>query len=334
MRILLYGDVDLSLPGGLETHLRRLALGLGARGHNVEIYGRPAVLAPFRMVSAVEPKRYDIVHHHGGAWPRGLDVGRRYVRTLHFCTAAKMLNYVRLGRLRTLAHPGNWRGVAEEGASARRPGALIAVAARVVRDFQRWYGLDPTRAVVIPNGATFETPPESRVAIRARFGVPPGASVLLTIGRADFVKGHGLLERAWIAARPPDAVWVGVGGDAARREPGRIITGPLPHEEVVSWIHAADVAAMPSYYEGCSVAMLEMLAGNVFVLAHDVGNADEVIRDGDNGRIVAPEVRAWSAALADTLSHRPRGSGLDMRFRWEHIVEQTEAVYAGVVRGS
>lgn len=327
MRILLHAGVDLSLPGGLETHLRRLALGLAALGHEVEIFGRPAELSPFHMVSAVEPKRYDIVHHHGGAWPRGLDVGSRYVRTLHFCTAAKMANYVRLGRLRTLVNPGNWRGVAEERASAHRPGRRIAVAARVVRDFRHWYGLDPASAVVIPNGATFEPPAESRDAIRARFGVPAEAPVMLTVGRADFVKGHALLERAWNAARPAGAVWVGVGGDAPQREPGRIVTGPLPHRDVISWIHAADVAAMPSYYEGCSVAMLEMLAGGVFVLAHDVGNADEVIREGVNGRLVAPQLGAWSAALAETLEHPPRGGGLDAAYHWDAIVERTETVY-------
>ena len=52
-----------------------------------------------------------------------------------------------------------------------------------------------------------------------------------------------------------------------------------------------DAFALPSYYEGCSVALLEMLAGGLFTLAHDVGNAAEVIRPGANGEIVPREVR-------------------------------------------
>jgi glycosyltransferase involved in cell wall biosynthesis len=332
MKVLLYADVDLSLPGGLETHIRQLALGLEARGHAVEIFGTPPVLPPFRMVDRVEVQRYDVIHHHGGVWPRGLDAGDRYVRTLHFCTAAKMENYLRIGRLRTLANPGNWRGVREERASVRRAGRLIAVARRVVKDFARFYGLDPACAVVIPNGATFAEPSESRAAIRARFGVAERAPVLLTIGRADFVKGHDLLERAWRAARkPPGSVWVNVGGEVATRSEDRVVTGSLPHEQVVSWIHAADLGAMPSHYEGCSVAMLEMIAGNLFTLAHDVGNAAELLRSGANGRIVVARVRDWSGALSEALAGPKRGASLGDEFRWQSIVERTEAVYRDAI---
>jgi glycosyltransferase involved in cell wall biosynthesis len=333
VRILLYGDVDLSLAGGLETHLRQLAHGLTARGHDVEVYGRPVPLPDLHMVDRVEPSRYDILHHHGGAWPRGLEAGRHYVKTLHFCTAAKMRNYVRLGRVKTLANPGNWRAVAEERATVGRRGRLIAVAARVVRDFGRWYGLDPARAVVIPNGATFAPPRETREAIRNRFGIDAAAPVLLTIGRADYVKGHDLIERAWERARTPGAVWVAVGGDAPAHTPGRVVTGTLSHADAVAWIHAADFAAMPSYYEGCSVAMIEMLAGGAFVLAHDVGNADEIIDEGRNGRLVAQTVDAWTNAFATVLRERPRGTGLDLGFRWDGIVERTETVYREMLAG-
>ena len=166
-------------------------------------------------------------------------------------------------------------------------------------------------------------------ALRARHGIAPGAPVLLTVGRDDFVKGYDLLERAWRRVRETvaDAVWVGVGGAAPGRAEGRVITGPVPHDEVVSWIHAADAGAMPSYYEGCGVAILEMLSGGLYVLSHDVGIVGEVIRPGANGAIVARSAAAWTAALTETLSRRPRGSGLDRAYHWDRIVESVEAVY-------
>src|SRR5262249_4611841 len=91
------------------------------------------------------------------------------------------------------------------------------------------------------------------------------------------------------------------------RAPGARGPGPVSHDEVVSWIHAADVGAVPSYYEGCGVALLEMLAGGLYVLSHDVGIAPEVIRSGANGAVVAQHDAAWTSALIDTLERRPRG---------------------------
>jgi glycosyltransferase involved in cell wall biosynthesis len=380
MRVLLYGAVDLSLPGGLETHLRELARGLAGRGHEVEVFGRPEHLPGLRMVRDVDPARYDVLHQHGGAWPRRLASHPGYVRTFHFSTAAKMSAYVRLGRWKTLARPGNWLAVAEERAATRRRGRFIAVSERLRRDLTRWHGLDPARVTVIPNGvpppaaaaggaaapttfapgvaatsaaargvsapavsaagipATGPVAPATPEAgsVRERWGVRADAPVLLTIGRDDFVKGHGLLARAWRrAALPAGATWISVGGRVPARAPGRLVTGPVPHEEVLAWILAADAGALPSYYEGCSVALLEMLAGGLFTLAHDVGNASELIGSGAppdgcaRGEIVAPEPDAWAAALARTLGARPRrpGPGLPAEFGWDSIAARVEEVY-------
>ncbi|HYM80025.1 MAG TPA: glycosyltransferase family 4 protein [Candidatus Limnocylindria bacterium] len=331
MRVLLHANVDLSRPGGLETHVRELATHLTARGHGIEILGRPRVLSPFTMVERAEVSRYDVIHHHGGPWPRGLDMRGRYVKTLHFCVAAKMEIYVRMGRLRTLANVGNWRAVAEERRACHRPGRLIAVADRVRHDFARWHGLDPAAVPVIPNGASFGPPRESRDALRARHGIGASARVLLTIGRDDFVKGQALLARAWerSGAVARGAVWVNVGGSAPARSLGHVVTGPVSHQEVVDWIHAAELGALPSYYEGCSVALLEMLAGGLFTLAHDVGNASEVIRSDAIGRIVPSSEVAWTTELRAALD-RPSGARLPAigpEFGWPAIAARVEQVY-------
>jgi glycosyltransferase involved in cell wall biosynthesis len=258
------------------------------------------------------------------------------VRTLHFCVAAKMEVYVRMGRLRTLANLANWRAVAEERRDCRRAGARIAVAERVRADFARWHGLDPAAARVIPNGVSFTPPREGPSALRARYGISDRAPVLLTIGRDDFVKGYGLLARAWAGSGATErgGVWVTAGGAAPRRAPGRVVTGPVPHREVCDWIHAADLGALPSYYEGCSVALLEMLAGGLVSLAHDVGNAAEVIREPSHGRILPPSAPAWAAAIGTGLARRPgpRAPLLGPTFGWPAIAAAVEDVYRGVAR--
>jgi glycosyltransferase involved in cell wall biosynthesis len=331
MKILLYADLDISLPGGLETHLRELAPALTARGHQVDLYARPVPFGPLHTVATFDPASYDVIHHHGNTWPPALDVGERYVRTLHFCVAAKMDAYVRLGRLRTLVNPANWRARREEGEAIRPSGRFIAVSTRVRDEFARFHGLDPARAVVIPNGVRLGAPSDGREAWRERHHIPSDVPVLLTVGRRDFVKGHALLERAW--RRLPsgmDALWIRVGDDAPDQQPGIWTTGPVAHEDVREWIAAADVGALPSHYEGCSVALLEMIAGGLYSLAHDVGGAAEGIgsRSG-NGEIVAPRVDAWVSALTQALAtpHRPRTQGLGPEYRWDQIAARTEAVY-------
>jgi len=102
---------------------------------------------------------------------------------------------------------------------------------------------------------------------------------------------------------------------------------------VASWIAAADFGALPSWYEGCSVALLEMLGGGLFTAAHDVGNASEVIRAGVNGAIVPATESAWVNVFRAVLEDPPgRTAGLDGLYTWPAIVERTEAVYREIAK--
>jgi glycosyltransferase involved in cell wall biosynthesis len=334
LKILIHAPVDFSKPGGLETHVLEISRHLAARGHEIDVYGQGLVPGQgFQVASALRPEAYDIVHLHAGPWPAG-DPGPHAVRTLHFCVAAKMAAYLRIGRIRTLVNPANWRARSEERAAARRSGALIAVSDRVREEFEHHHGLDPSRARIISNGASFEAPRISRAAWRAKHGISETTPVLLTIGRHDFVKGHGLLARAWdqLAGEFPEALWVLVGGSSPERASRRLVTGSVSRDDVVNWIHASDFGALPSYYEGCSVALLEMLAGSLPTLAHDVGNAAQVIRPGVNGSLVSPHVRPWIDALRGYLKHPPArpATGLDSAYRWDSIAASIEDVYLGV----
>jgi len=334
VRILLVADVDLSLPGGLETHVLQLSSHLGARGHEIDVLARPVPVPPHRIVAAPDPAGYDVVHHHGGTWPL---VGgpERAVHTFHFSVAAKMETYVRMGRLRTLVNPSNYRALAEERASIRRAGTLIAVSGSLARDLARIHRIESGRIHVVPNGATFDPPHEGREAWRKTHGIEPETSVLLTIGRKDYVKGFDLIERVWgdLGALPRDVIWVTVGGGAPLRSDRRIVTGPVPHSHVIEWIHAADLGAVPSYYEGGGIALLDMLAGGLYVLSHDVGVASDVVESGRNGEILPRTARAWTEALRLTLASPPGriANSIGKEFRWDEIAARIEAIYRDAV---
>jgi glycosyltransferase involved in cell wall biosynthesis len=335
MRVLLAAGADLSLPGGLETHILELSTGLAARGHEVDVLARPDRLPPHRLVEAPDPAGYDVVHHHGGPWPAAVRGASAMppvvVRTFHFSVAAKMETYVRMGRLRTLANPANYRALAEERGSIRRGGVFVAVSRSLARDLARIHRLEPGRIHVIPNGASFEPPREDRDAWRKTHGIEPGSVVLLTIGRNDYVKGFDLLERVWrdLADLPRRVTWVTVGGGAPRRGDRRIVTGTVPRSHVTEWIHAADLGAVPSYYEGGGIALLDMLAGGLYVLTHDVGVASEVVRSGQNGEILPRRAGAWRRALRRALETPPgrRPDALGTEYRWDEITARIETLY-------
>lgn len=343
MRILLIAGVDLSLPGGLETHVLELSRGLASRGHDVEVLGRASrgLSEPsLRLVDRVAGTGHDIVHHHGGPWSRawnadiageGSAVKARYLRTFHFSVAAKMGVYLRMRRIQTLFNPANHRALHEERTSLARGALHIAVSRSLRDELVRYHGVPRQSVDVIPNGASFAPPVVGRAAWRHRHGIPSEAPVLLSIGRDDYVKGLDLLERAWSAtgSHPAGAIWVSVGGARAGRSGDRINTGSIPASEVIEWVHAADVGAFSSYYEGGGIALTDMLAGGLYALTHAVGVAPEAIRPGENGEFVPRRPDAWAAALARTLAAPPRhpAPGLSLEWSWDEMAACVERVY-------
>jgi glycosyltransferase involved in cell wall biosynthesis len=242
-----------------------------------------------------------------------------------------MAVYLRMRRLRTLLNPGNYRALADERASLRRGVAHHAVSRAVRDELVRFHGAARDAFTVIPNGTRFAAPRLGRAAWRRAHGIGAETPVVLTIGRADYVKGLDLFHRAWRkpGTRPPDAVWVQAGGTRPFRDATRLVTGPIRLEDVIEWIHAADLGAFPSYYEGCALSLIDMLAGGRWVLSHAVGAAPDQIRPGENGEFVPQRVDAWAAALARRLADPPRPAALPSPdvWGWPAIAAQMERLY-------
>jgi glycosyltransferase involved in cell wall biosynthesis len=281
------------------------------------------------MVDRIDPARYDVLHDHSTSWPRSVPRDRRYVRTAHFCTAEKMAVYVRRGRVKTLANPGNWRAFLGERAAARAGVRWIAVSSRLRDELIRWHRVLPNCVVTIPNGASFPRPARERAAVRRAWEVPDDAFVALAIGRHDFVKGYDLFGRAWRRARkPPGVLWVTVGGEGPSRTDDTLVTGPLAREQMFEWIHAADLGVFPSYYEGCGIVLVDMRAAGLPLLTHDVGIAAEIVAPGVDGEILPVREDAWTAALERAFMHPPaRTRALPQAASWDAMVDRVEDVY-------
>ncbi len=183
----------------------------------------------------------------------------------------------------------------------------------------RDYRLDPSRAVVIPNGVPVEhfTPAtdEQRTSTRQALGIPRDGRVAAFIGHEFDRKGLPVLLAA--VADLPDHHVIVVGGTPAQIEAQRtVLTSgvsarvhwlgrvPDPREALA----AADVLVLPSAYEANPLVVLEALACGLQVVVTPVGSIPEMLANDSVSRVVertVEGVRSGLSALARLDLRRP-----------------------------
>lgn len=106
--------------------------------------------------------------------------------------------------------------------------------------------------------------------------------------------------------------------------------------ELVHFYRSASLLALPSYYEGFGLPVLEAMHCGCPVLASDRASLPEVA--GDAAILLDPDdVDGWSQAISDVLSDSNMGEKLikagikqAKRFSWKNTAEQTLKVYLDV----
>lgn len=157
---------------------------------------------------------------------------------------------------------------------------------------------------VIPNGVDLErfrpASTEERRRARTDVDVSDDALVALFIGHEFERKGLPLAMSALRHA--PTATLVVVGGtvDEIRRATAEAIDLGVAQRvrftgsqtDPIRFFRASDVFVLPSAYESYGLVITEALASGLPVISTAVGIAPDVIVDGVNGYVVAPEARA------------------------------------------
>ncbi|WP_299033105.1 glycosyltransferase [uncultured Pseudokineococcus sp.] len=238
--------------------------------------------------------------------------------------------------------------VALESALHRALGAYDPVHAfvspsRFLADVLSRAGVGRGRVHVVRNPAPV-VPPD-------RLVVPGRRRDVVVACRLSPEKGVDVLLRA--LAGVPAAHRLHVAGDgparaeleslAARVAPGRVVFhGRLPGEHVQALVAGAVAAVVPSrWYENAPLSVTEALAAGVPAVVTDLGGAPELVRDGVDGLVVAPErpealAGALSRLLADPLAAGRMGALGRERVLVEHDparhVRLLDAVYAGTAR--
>lgn len=271
--------------------------------HVLGLRGRWDMPKLFRLAGVFGRGRFDILHTHlfhadlAGRAARLLSPTPRLVHTVH----------VAEGRFRP------WQ-FAWARLLSNTTDRIICVS-RAVRDFhQRRSGVASGKYVVIPNGVdchAYRRDVEARQDLRRRWGVGDDEVLLAYVGRLDQQKGiDTLLEALGHLAGCGRPARIVIAGDGPLRpmieehltggKGGQACIYLGFTEDVRGVFSAADVAVMPSRYEGFPLTALEAMSVGLPVAGTAAPGLSEAVADGLTG-LLGPVGDA--EALAGAIEH-------------------------------
>lgn len=354
--------------GGVEEHVRHVAAGLRARGHDVVVWAvdrgdvnPPDVVdgVPVRRLPTPMPARSAGALAHflrrapgaWRAWRRALREDRPDLINVQ-CFGPNGVWATALARVAhrplVVSSHGETFGDADDvftqsallrrslAGALRRADAVTGCSEHVVRDLERRFALEPGRGVVVPNGVDVAEPAGD---------VPLPPRYLLAIGRLVRTKGFDLLLEAFAAARLAGVTLV-IGGDgpeaqalAARAHELDVplhLTGRLDRGAVVTAMAGALAVVVPSRAEAFGIVVLEGWRAGVPVVVTSHGGPADLVTDGVDGLVVDPEDTAALAAalrllVTDTATAQRLGAAGRAAvgaYTWARVVADYEAVYA------
>lgn len=304
----------------------------------------------------------DIFHFHG--FTQKMLVLFTLARISGRCTIEKMTSVGWDDPVAIRSRPfGRWLRAAQ-----RNVDCIVAVSPAMLERC-RCASVPAAKIASIPNGVDVDrfSPIDlsARTAIRKRLGLPMDLPLVIFVGFWSTEKGPDVLLEAWMRARAQTGIDAGLVfiGSADARHPevdaglvgrvrGRVVEDGLESrvffvertDDVVSYLRAGDVFAVPSSREGLSNALLEAMASALPCITGAIpGVSDSVVEHQVNGFIVAP---GDAAALALHLTALIRDPGLRQqigaqarqtiltRFAIERIADQYFALYRSLLAGT
>ena len=199
----------------------------------------------------------------------------------------------------------------------------------------------------------FLHPPHSRNQMRQQLGIAADEVVVGKIARLFNLKGHEYLIEAApkIVASIPNVRFLLVGDGILKdgfqnriSELGLskhfIFAGLVPPDEVASYIHAMDVVAHTSVWEGLARVLPQALICGKPIVSYDIDGAPEVCINNQTGFLVPPRsidqlATAISRLAGDPILRNRLGAAGRERFaplfRHEFMTERIRDVYSQVL---
>lgn len=351
---------DLTVPGGVQSHVQQLASALRELGDEVVLLGPgagegyvglgPSMGVPFndsvapiapwpptaaRTVRAVRDLDPDVVHVHEPLVPW---VGPAAVRAARAPIVATFHAWSTRSRAYRLARPVG-------RALLRRIAVPIAVSEPAAAYHAAALGVPSSRFEVVPNGVDVarysDAEPFPEIAAAER-------PTLLFVGRLERRKGLEPLVRAFtrLKAELP-GLRLYVIGDGPERDrcqallPVRLRTdvvfvGRVPNDDLPRFYASCDLYIAPALGgESFGIVLLEAMAAGRAIVASDLPGYRSVARDGLQARLVPPgDVDALAEAirsLVDNPSLRRvmgrEGRANAERYDWPVVAARLRACY-------
>jgi glycosyltransferase involved in cell wall biosynthesis len=302
-----------------------------------------------RRALAARRNDFDVVHDN-----QCLGTGLLGIQELGLPVVATIHHPITVDRRVELAHASGpvrkitlrrWYGFTrmQTRVACRLP-RVITVSESSKTDIARDHGVDPGRISIVPVGVDPE-------AWRPRPAVGREPGRIMTTASADVaMKGlvHLLEALAKVRTERPEAELVVVGrpnvdGPVARTierlgiEGAVRFVGGVTDEAIVDLYAEAEVAVVPSLYEGFSLPAAEAMACGVPVVATTGGAIPEVVgRDGRAALLVPPgDAGALASAIVEVLDDPARRDRMGTagrrrvieRYSWRAAAEATVDVY-------
>jgi glycosyltransferase involved in cell wall biosynthesis len=117
--------------------------------------------------------------------------------------------------------------------------------------------------------------------------------------------------------------------------------GYVDHEKLPEYYLDADIFILPSLAEGMPNVVLEAMGSGLPIIATNVPGSEELIRNGENGFLVAPkDVKALAQTVSTLINEKAlrdkmgkRGQEIAQHYTWEFVVEQYIVLYRRAVKG-
>ena len=235
--------------------------------------------------------------------------------------------------------------IATEGELARSVHHIIAPTEREKEELVNQYGVLPDRIGVVPCGVNPELfRPVDRNEASIETGLDNG-KIILYVGRIDPLKGIANLIKAFSYLEDNQNIKLAVigGGESSREETAHLkelaqelgvedrilFTGTVKQDIMPFYYSAADVCVIPSFYESFGLVALESLSCGTPIVASNVGDLRNIVRQGETGYVIDgndPEQLAEKITLILNKPADERESISSIRdsvkeFAWANIAE-------------
>jgi len=322
MRVALVIDRFDSRRGGAQQWTRRFAIWLQESGCDVHVIARQfgqverelditrhtiqLGKSPIRFASAVKRQldrlRVDVSHDMGSSWCCDIfqpHHGSQYATFERKIAAQRIWQQpIRRQLVRMLPRYRQFEQCVQRQYDSRQR-LYIALSEMVARDLQNYHGAPADRIRTVYNGVDVSRfhprrRQEHRQRIRSQLGIREDEVLVLIVAHNFRLKGIPNLVRAIATLRSqnfPARLVVCGGQNRPHFWPRKVgadesvwMMGPV--DDPVPYYAAADVYAQPTFYDACSLVVLEAAASGLPIVTTQFNGASELLTEGNEGFIM------------------------------------------------